>query len=101
MSLHWATAHDLMQRDGPARQKSLRRLRELTENGELTVKPECMVVFGSPREKILQVAESLTVDAIIMGLRRSAHVGTASHMLWATAYEVVRSAGCPVMTVRS
>lgn len=30
-----------------------------------------------------------------VGLHRSAHIGTASHMPWATAYEVVCGAGCP------
>lgn len=84
-----------------ARQKSLRRLRELLESCELRVTPECMVVFGSPSEKILEVAESLTADAIFMGLRPSAQIGAASHTLWTTAYDVARRAGCPVMTVRS
>jgi nucleotide-binding universal stress UspA family protein len=94
MSLHRANTHNL-------KQNSLRRLRNLTQNVELTVEPEFIVVFGSPSEKILQVAESLSADAIIMGLRRSERSEASSHMLWTTAYEVVRRAGCPVMTVRS
>jgi nucleotide-binding universal stress UspA family protein len=101
ISFHRATAHDIKQAEEVARQNGLRRLRELTEDTELTVRPEFMVVFGSPSEKILEVAESFTADAIIMGLHRGTHVGTASHMLWTTAYEVVRRAGCPVMTVRT
>jgi nucleotide-binding universal stress UspA family protein len=90
-----------MQAEELARQNSLRRLRELTENLELRVTPEFMAVFGSPSEKILEVAESFTADAIILGLHRSAHIRTASHTPWTTAYEVVRRAGSPVMTVRS
>ena len=39
-------------------------------------------------------------DAIILGLHRSTHIGTKSHMPWATAYEVVCGAGCSVLTVR-
>ncbi len=101
ISFHRATAHDIKQAEEVARQNGLRRLRELTEDTELTVRPEFMVVFGSPSEKILEAAESFTADAIIMGLHRGTHVGTASHMLGTTAYEVVRRAGCPVMTVRT
>jgi nucleotide-binding universal stress UspA family protein len=101
ISLQRATPHDIEQAEEPARQSSLRRLKELTENTQLTVNPEFMVVFGSPGKKILEVAESLTADAIIMGLHRGAPLGRASHMLWTTAYEVVLRAGCPVMTVRS
>jgi nucleotide-binding universal stress UspA family protein len=99
--LHRLTGDDVMQTEELARQSSLRLLKELTENTELTVNPEFMVVFGSPSEKILEVAESFTADAIIMGLHRGAQHGTASHMLGTTAYEVVLRAGCPVMTVRS
>lgn len=98
---HRATATGITETQELARQNSLRRLRELTAHTELRVTPEFMVEFGSPSEKILQVAGMLGADVIIMGMHRSAHVGPASHTLWATAYEVVRSAACPVMTVRS
>jgi len=101
IGLPGATAPGVRQTQELARQKSLRRLRELTDSCELSLTPECMVVFGFPNEKILEVAESFTADAIFMGLRRSAQIGTASHTLWTTAYEVARRTVCPVMTVRS
>jgi hypothetical protein len=47
----------------------------------------------------LQVALDKSVDLIILGLRRASLAGTISHMLWATAYEIVCGAGCPVLTV--
>jgi len=85
-----------------ARMASLRRLEELTaQNAELAVKPEFMVEFGLPGEKILQAADTLKADGIILGLHRSAHIGTASPMPWATACEVVCRARCPVLTVRN
>jgi nucleotide-binding universal stress UspA family protein len=85
-----------------ARIASLRRLKELAvQNADLAVKPEFMVEFGLPGEMILQTADTLKADAIIMGLHRSAHIGVASHMPWATAYEVVCRASCPVLTVRN
>lgn len=99
---HWYTAGDVTQMRENARITSLRRLEELTlQHPELTVKPEFLVAFGMPSEKILQTAETLSADAIIMGLHRTMHVGSASHMPWATAYEVVCGAGCPVLTVRN
>ena len=95
------TPGDVMQMRESARMASLRRLEELTtQHAELALKPEFMIEFGFPAEKILQAADTLKVDAIIMGLHRSTHIATASHMPWATAYEVVCGAGCPVLTVR-
>lgn len=98
----WHTPGDVMQMRENARMASLRRLEELTmQNAELAVKPEFMIEFGFPGEQIVRAAETLKVDAIIMGLHRSTHIATASHMPWATAYEVVCGAGCPVLTVRN
>ena len=98
----WYTANDVMQERKKARIANLRRLEELMlQDVELKVKPEFRVEFGAPDEMILHTAAGLNADAIIMGLHRSAHIGTASHMPWATAYEVVRHASCSVLTVRS
>ena len=82
---------------------SLQRLEELTLNSPLKVRPEFVVEYcsaGPISEKILDTAENLKVDLIVMGLRRSKYVEATSHAPWATAYEVVCGAGCPVVTVR-
>jgi len=101
-SFCWHAGGEFMQVRENARMAGLRRLQELVpQNTELAVKPEFVVEFGSPSEKILRVAETFQVDAIIMGLHRSAHIDLASHTLWATAYEVVRGASCPVLTVKN
>jgi nucleotide-binding universal stress UspA family protein len=98
----WYTADDVMRMRENARLTGLRRLEELASPyTELEIKPECQVEFGQPADVILQVADTLNTDVIIMGLHRSAHIGTASHMPWATAYKVARSANCSVLTVRS
>jgi nucleotide-binding universal stress UspA family protein len=98
----WFTAGDVMQMRENARMAALRRLEELTaHHAELEVKPEFMVEFGLPGEMILRAADRLNADSIIMGLHRHEHIGTASHMPWATAYEVVCRASCPVLTVRN
>ena len=97
----WHTPGDLMQMQEKARTTNLRRLEELVwQNTKLAVKPEYVVEFGSPSEGILQAAATFNADAIILGLHRSAHIGAASHMPWATAYEVVCGSSCPVLTVR-
>jgi nucleotide-binding universal stress UspA family protein len=101
---HWYTAGDLMQMRQNARQEHLRRLEDLVQGVILKIKPEFVVEFGSASplsEIVLEIAEKLKVDGIIMGLHRSTHVGAASHMPWSTAYEVVCGASCPVLTVRS
>ena len=99
---HWYTADDLMRMRENARMASLRRLEELvSQSSKLAVKPEFIVDFGLPSEKILQAADALKVDAIILGLHRSTHIDAKSHMPWATAYEVVCGAGCSVLTVRN
>jgi len=100
---HWCTARDAAQRQEIARIATLRRLEELTRNARLEVRPEFHVEFESASpvsETILQAAQEPRVDLIVMGLHRSTHIGTVSHMSWTTAYEVVCRAACPVLTVR-
>jgi nucleotide-binding universal stress UspA family protein len=100
----WATPSYVAQRQETARKARLRWLEELTRNATLEVRPEFRAEFesaSSVSEKILEAAERLRVDLIIMGLHRSIYIGTASHMPRTTAYEVVCRAGCPVLTVRS
>ena len=84
-------------------QATVRMLEELTMNSAVKVGPE-ILVESSPAApvsaKILQTAERWKVDLIIMGLRRSTYVEAASHAPWATAYEVVCGARCPVLTLR-
>jgi len=96
------TAGDVMQMRENVYMASLRRLEELaSQNAKLALKPEFLVEFGSPSEKILQAANTLKADAIILGLYRSTHIDTKSHLPWATAYEVVCGASCSVLTVRN
>jgi len=85
-----------------ARADRLRRLEALaSQHTKLIVPPEFLVEFGSPSETILQVANRFDADAIVMGLRHTTHIGAASHLPWAVAYQVVCAASCPVLTVRN
>jgi nucleotide-binding universal stress UspA family protein len=65
----------------------------------LRSKPALFVEFGSVAERILGVAREWKADLIVLGLH---HVEEASkrEMTWSKAYEVVRQAKCPVLTVR-
>lgn len=63
-------------------------------------KPEFLVRFEFPGAGILKVAEERQADLIVMGVRAAASPRTWAHLPWATAYEVVCHAPCPVLTVR-
>jgi nucleotide-binding universal stress UspA family protein len=87
-----------------ARMRTLRRLANLANSGSLDVLPEFHAEFASLKpisESILEAAESIRADLIIMGLHDSAHSGLISHLPWATAYEVICHASGPVLTVNA
>ena len=84
-----------------ARTACARRLEQLLPPDEQAlIDHEFVVRFGTPSEKILQVALEKRADLIVLGLSRSSLPGTISHIPWATAYEIVCGAACPVLTVR-
>ena len=56
--------------------------------------------FGRPAEAILKFAEERGVNLIVMGVQRMDPVMAAHIPKSDTAYEVVRNASCPVLTVR-
>lgn len=97
----WYTSSEIASMRENARMTCVRRLEQLVPRDEETaIESEFVVQFGIPSEKILQVALDKRVELIILGLRRASLAGAISHMPWATAYEIVRGAGCPVLTVR-
>ena len=95
------TARDVMLMRDNARMASLRRLEQMFPwDEQLALEPQFLIEFGLPSEKILQVALKVKADIVVMGLHRSLHIDTASHLPWGTAYEVACGAACPVLTVR-
>jgi nucleotide-binding universal stress UspA family protein len=85
-----------------ARRRTLQRLAELADDAGLDTRPELYAEFKSRRpvrEQILETADKLRADLIIMGLHDSADTGVISHLDLATTYEVVCDANCPVLTV--
>ena len=82
--------------------RTLQGLTELADNAGLDMRPELYAEFesaGPVSEKILETADKLRADLIIMGLHDSAHTGIISHLDLATTYDVVCQAGSPVLTV--
>jgi nucleotide-binding universal stress UspA family protein len=67
----------------------------LTEPGSATVK----VTVGKPAEEILQVARDEAVDLIVMGTH--GRTGLRHALLGSIAETVVRTAPCPVFTVKA
>lgn len=60
--------------------------------------PEVHVKFGQPGDEILKTASELGADLIMVGARRPAKLSL--YLGWATAYQVLGEARCPVLTVR-
>jgi nucleotide-binding universal stress UspA family protein len=76
------------------------RLRDLVPGDVHLADPACFFVeFGSATDKILATASEWNANLIVLGLR---HVeeGSRGESTWARAYEIVRQARCPVMTIR-
>ena len=67
----------------------------------LWCEPKAFVESGDAGDRILEQAEELGVDLIILGIRPvSTLAGTRTHLGTATAYKVVSRALCPVLSVR-
>ena len=63
-------------------------------------KPACVIKYGLPSANILEVAQQMRADLIVLGARHPEPARINSHLLWATAARVIAEAGCPVLTVR-
>lgn len=68
---------------------------------KLWCEPKAFVESGDPGDRILEQAEELAVDLIVLGIRPvSTLAGTRTHLGTATAYKVVSRAICPVLSIR-
>jgi nucleotide-binding universal stress UspA family protein len=71
----------------------------IPRDSNLSNAPEIVVEFGAASERILNLAEQMRPDLIVLGIRQPESF--ARRLRWATAYDVVSNAPCPVLTVRS
>ncbi len=58
----------------------------------------CRIEIGKIVPTILRTEAEIQADLLVMGVRPSA--GLLDRLMWPHAYEVVREAACPVLTVR-
>ncbi len=67
---------------------------------EFICEPKMFVASGEAAPKILELAEELAVDLIVLGVKPTPRLPGTSHLAMATAYKIVTGAICPVLTVR-
>jgi nucleotide-binding universal stress UspA family protein len=76
-----------------------RLLKILTPAEQAELKPQFVVLAGGPAAEIVRYAKDHDVDLIVMGTHGRGPVG---HMVMGSVAEkVVRTAPCPVLTVRN
>jgi nucleotide-binding universal stress UspA family protein len=67
----------------------------------LWCEPKAYVESGDAAQKIMDLAEELGVDLIVLGTKRVPVItGAVTHLGMATAYKVASHAICPILTVR-
>ncbi len=89
----WA---ELMQKQRAAAEEELHRLAEQVKGPKLRTRT--VLAEGVPFDQILQAAERLQCDLIVMATH--GHTGLAHAIIGSVAENVVRRAPCPVLTVR-
>jgi nucleotide-binding universal stress UspA family protein len=82
---------------------AMHRLHELIPNdAEFWCRPEAVVWHGAPAESILDAAERLNADLIVLGIHGSGkHAEMAAHFENSVTHKVVTRAVCPVLTKRT
>lgn len=73
----------------------LRRL--IPEDAALVTHPDYQIEFGDPASVIVNTANRIDADVIVLGVKRPMPLST--HLHSGTAYRVVCEAQCPVLTV--
>jgi nucleotide-binding universal stress UspA family protein len=80
---------------------SERRLREMVpEEANFWCAPHFLVEQGAPAERILDAADRMEADLIVLGAHEDAMSGASTHLPMTTIHQVVARANCPVLTVR-
>jgi nucleotide-binding universal stress UspA family protein len=71
-------------------------------DADLWCRPEPVVQYGTPAERILVEAKGRNADVIVLGVRSAAgRLRVATRLTRSVAYQIVASAPCPVLTVRA
>ena len=98
----WYSQTDLLEQREPTRRATLEKLKKLIPvDANLEIEPQCVASWDMLPRGILNAAEELQANLIVMGANPTHFVRASTHVPWAIAHEVVRHAKCPVLTVRS
>jgi nucleotide-binding universal stress UspA family protein len=79
------------------------RLRKLVPFGtEISHPPAYFAEHGEPAKRILEIADLIEADLIVLGVHpEEGVIGAATHLPIATAHKIVAHANCPVLTIRN
>ncbi len=98
----WYVGTDVVDREQKAQRETVEKLKRLIPpDVKLQSDPEFVVALDYLPGEIFKIADGCQADLIVMGVKRVAFVRTSAHLPWATTYEVVCRAKCPVLTVRA
>lgn len=75
-------------------------LRELAPSGLAAGVPEAIVEMGSPANVIIEAAEKVAADLIVIGARGAGSLARLASHFGSVAHKIVCRAPCPVLTVR-
>ena len=99
---HWSTTGDLTQIREQAEMASRTQFQKLIlPNVPDETAIEFMVKFGITSDQILLACHTLKADLLILGLNRTKHIETTSHLPWSMAHKIVCGASCPVLTMKA
>ena len=101
--LHVVEAYKTGELVGPYELKTgcEQRMRSLVpQDADLWCEPNYVVEVGEPAEEILSVAKGRHADVIVLGLKNTSALGTATHLPWTTVHKIISKSECPVLTVR-
>jgi len=76
------------------------RLRSTLEQAGLQNRPEFVVKDGATATGILEAAQEVSPDVIVLGARHPEPAKIVSHWPWDIAANIIAEARCPVLTVQ-
>jgi nucleotide-binding universal stress UspA family protein len=77
------------------------KLRQLVpDEASLWCEPACIIEQGEPAEKIIEVANRLHADVVVLGAHPDNSLFGAAHLNAGVVHKVMLQANCPVLTVR-
>jgi nucleotide-binding universal stress UspA family protein len=88
--------------DALTEQLMQRKLLELVAGNPLTCEPRAFICYGAASQQIVDFADEMGVDLVVMGVRHPpSYFETSRHLRLATAYTVASRAVCPLLSVRA